>query len=81
MSMTVYSVPGVTCGHCKAAIETEVSAVRGVDRVVVDLDAKIVSVEGDAADADIRAAIDEAGYDIDDNAPGRAGAPGGSLLP
>jgi copper chaperone len=60
-----YSVPGVSCGHCREAITSEVSRVPGVDVVDVDLDAKQVSVSGhDLDDAAVRAAIDEAGYDI-----------------
>lgn len=60
----IYSVPGISCGHCKAAIEDEVGRVPGVDRVEVDVEAKTVRVEGTASDAEVRAAIDEAGYDI-----------------
>jgi copper chaperone len=61
-----YSVPGISCGHCKSAIEGEVAKVAGVDSVVVDIDARTVAVEGAAEDADVRAAIDEAGYDVVD---------------
>ena len=43
----------------------EVEKVGGVSSVEVDLDAKRVRVTGaDLADADVRAAIDEAGYDV-----------------
>jgi copper chaperone len=60
-----YSVPGVSCEHCKTAITNEVSAVDGVQAVEVDLDAKQVAVRGDDLnDQAVRAAIDEAGYDI-----------------
>jgi copper chaperone len=60
-----YSVPGMSCGHCRAAITAEVQSVAGVSGVEVDLDAKRVTVEGDRLDdAAIRAAIDEAGYDV-----------------
>ena len=63
----IYSVPGVTCEHCRAAITREVSAVSGVESVEVDLDRKVVVVGGTgASDAELRAAIDEAGYDVDD---------------
>ena len=65
MSNTVYAVPGISCGHCKTAIEAEVSKVAGVSSVTVDVDARTVTVSGDAADGDIRAAIDEAGYDVE----------------
>ena len=58
-----YSVPGMSCDHCKRSIEAEVSAVDGVVTVDVDLDAKIVTVDG-GDDAAIRLAIDAAGYDV-----------------
>jgi len=64
MSTThTYSVPGISCDHCKRAIETEVSAVETVESVDVDVDAKLVTVVG-GDDAAIRTAIDDAGYDI-----------------
>ena len=60
-----YSVPGVSCGHCRAAITAEVAMVPGVASVDVDLDARRVTVAGEQLDDDaIRAAIDEAGYDV-----------------
>jgi copper chaperone CopZ len=60
-----YKVPGVSCEHCRTAITEEVSRVAGVESVVVDLDRKMVSVEGrEVDDAAVRAAIDEAGYDV-----------------
>jgi copper chaperone len=61
--MLTYIVPGVTCGHCKSAIETEVSQVPGVARVEVDIVSKRVEVEGHAPDDAELAAIAEAGYE------------------
>jgi copper chaperone len=59
------TVPGMTCGHCKASIEREVGVVAGVTDVEVDLDTKIVSVHGDDLDRQrLVAAIDEAGFDV-----------------
>jgi copper chaperone CopZ len=59
-----YSVPGMHCAHCEAAVTEEVSAVAGVSQVEVDLEAKVVLVRGEALDdAAIRAAIEEAGYE------------------
>lgn len=59
-----YSVPGMSCGHCQAAITTEVTAVPGVDTVDVDLDTKLVTISGENLDdSALVAAIDEAGYD------------------
>jgi copper chaperone CopZ len=61
-----YSVPGMSCEHCRSAITKEVDTVAGVASVTVDLDAKTVVVRGEGVDdADVRAAIDEAGYDIE----------------
>jgi copper chaperone len=60
-----YSVPGVHCAHCRAAIVEEVSAVERVEHVDVDLDAKTVTIRGtELDDAALRAAIDEAGYAV-----------------
>jgi copper ion binding protein len=59
-----FSVPGISCGHCKAAIEGEVGGVEGVTLVEVDIDAKTVRVHGDATDDAIVAAIDDAGYEV-----------------
>lgn len=58
-----YAVPGVSCDHCKQAIEAEVGQVAGVATVDVDVDAKMVTVTG-GDDPAIRAAIDDAGYDV-----------------
>ncbi len=58
-----YLVPDISCDHCKTAIETEVQPVDGVTAVVVDVAATSVTVSGGDDDA-IRAAIDDAGYDV-----------------
>jgi len=59
------SVPEMTCGHCEAAIQKEVSAVAGVSSVVVDLETKLVTVTGSWVDhGAVVVAIDEAGFDV-----------------
>ncbi|MGI8795367.1 MAG: heavy-metal-associated domain-containing protein [Acidimicrobiia bacterium] len=63
MTMT-YSVPAISCDHCKHAIESEVGTVAGVDLVEVDVLSRTVRVEGRADDAAIRAAIEQAGYEV-----------------
>ena len=61
-----YTVPGMHCDHCVAAVEQEVGAVVGVASVDVDLAAKLVVVTGEGLDDTVlRAAIDEAGYDAE----------------
>jgi copper ion binding protein len=61
-----FSVPGISCGHCKAAIEETVGEVAGVLSVDVDVDAKTVAVSSDdsVTEAALVTAIDEAGYDV-----------------
>ena len=65
MQTITYSVPGVSCAHCRQAIVDEVSAVPGVAAVDVDLEAKTVTVAGQPLDEPaIVAAIDDAGYEV-----------------
>ena len=60
-----YSVPGISCGHCRAAITAEVEKLAGIETVDVNLEHKLVTVTGPGLDdSALRAAIDEAGYDI-----------------
>ena len=66
MPVSVVVVPDISCDHCKAAIEGEVSQVRGVDRVTVDVAARTVTVDGEADPAAVTAAIESAGYDVPD---------------
>ena len=59
-----YLVEGLSCDHCKVAVTDEVQRVHGVEDVTVDLETKRVVVRGrHVSDADVRAAVDEAGYD------------------
>jgi copper chaperone len=63
MTEQIYSVPGMHCGNCTAAVEREVSLVHGVESVAADLATKLVVVRGERLDdAAVRAAIEEAGY-------------------
>lgn len=61
-----YRVPGISCEHCRTAIEREVGQLAGITSVAVDLGGKTVTVTGDPLDeAAVVAAIDAAGYDVD----------------
>ena len=60
-----YSVAGMTCAHCVASVEEEVSEVAGVESVDVDLDSGRLTVSGEGfSDDDVRAAVVEAGYEV-----------------
>jgi len=63
MTERIYDVPDVNCEHCVAAIEATVSPLDGVRSVTVDLGSRSVRVVG-GDDGAIRAAIDDAGYDV-----------------
>jgi copper chaperone CopZ len=64
MTTRTYSVPGISCGHCKSAIEGELVPLDGVESAVVDIEAKTVTVVGEITEGDVRAAVDEAGYEV-----------------
>ena len=60
-----YTVSGMTCGHCVASVEEEISEVDGVESVDVDLASGRVTVAGaGVTDDQIRAAVGEAGYEV-----------------
>ncbi|GAA4685887.1 heavy-metal-associated domain-containing protein [Streptomyces youssoufiensis] len=63
---TVYTVTGMTCGHCEGAVTEEVSALDGVTSVKAEAASGRVTVVSTAAldDEAVRAAIDEAGYEL-----------------
>jgi copper chaperone len=60
-----YTVRGMTCSHCVLSVRDEVSDVRGVSSVDVDLDSGRVTVAGRDIDEEaVRAAVAEAGYEV-----------------
>ncbi|MET9607902.1 heavy-metal-associated domain-containing protein [Streptomyces sp. NPDC006512] len=62
----VYKVTGMTCGHCEGAVTAELTALPGVTSV------KAVAATGEVTvisaapltEEDVRAAVDEAGYEL-----------------
>ncbi|TDD25614.1 copper chaperone [Kribbella turkmenica] len=69
MPTTTYSVTGMTCGHCTAAVTEEISKLTGVQQVSIDLVAggtSAVHVTSESAldEAAVREAVDEAGYEL-----------------
>lgn len=63
---TTYTVSGMTCNHCVNSVQTEVSQLPGVTDVQVDLASGAVTVTSDTPldEAAVRAAVDEAGYEL-----------------
>jgi copper chaperone len=69
MTSTRYTVSGMTCGHCVAAVTEELSRLPGVQRVSVDLvaggeSAVTVTSQAPLPEAAVREAVDEAGYQL-----------------
>lgn len=66
MVTATYTVRGMTCGHCAAAVTEEVSKIPGVSDVDVDVPAGLVKIaSAEALDAtQVGAAVDEAGYEL-----------------
>ena len=69
MSTATYTVSGMTCEHCVRAVNDEIGSLQGVTAVAVDLvpaGMSTVTVTSDhpLPDAEIAAAVDEAGYEL-----------------
>lgn len=67
MTTTTFNVPGISCDHCKTAIEAAVGRQPGVARVEVDVEAKSVKVSHDLGVGDVAsvvAVIEDQGYDV-----------------
>lgn len=69
MPTATYSVSGMTCPHCIAAVTDEIGKLASVTEIEVDLVAggeSQVTVTSDTAlaEAHVRDAVDEAGYDL-----------------
>lgn len=70
MAQHTYTVVGMTCEHCVRSVIEEVGEIDGVTGVEVDLPTGTVTVtsSGPLRDADVRTAVEEAGYDLTDRA-------------
>jgi copper chaperone len=58
-----FSVPDMSCGHCKMRISNALSVATNVSSYEVDLDTKLVTVHTDLAVEAVVDVIDTAGYD------------------
>jgi copper ion binding protein len=59
-----FAVTGMTCQHCAASVTEEITEIDGVSDVAVDLPTGVVTVTSDRPldEAQVRAAVEEAGY-------------------
>jgi copper chaperone len=67
MTEKTLNVEGMSCGHCKAAVEEELSKLPGVEYSNADPQKGTVQVrydEGRTTDEDLQGAVEEAGYTV-----------------
>ena len=66
MTETTFQVQGMTCDHCVRAVTGELVEIDGVTGVDIDLATGAVRVTSDAPldERALRAAVDEAGYEV-----------------
>ncbi len=67
MTEKTFNVEGMSCGHSKATVEEELSALSGVERSSADFERGTVEVvydEDRVTTEDIRGAVEEAGYTL-----------------
>lgn len=66
MTTTMFSVPEISCGACRSAIETAVAPTAGVHAVEVDLGSKTVTVhhEETVLPTTLTTLIEDQGYDV-----------------
>jgi copper chaperone len=64
MDHHTYTVSGMTCAHCVMSVTEEITALDGVTDVAVDLPTGAVAVTSERPldTAQVRAAVEEAGY-------------------
>lgn len=65
MTTNEFQVTGMSCGHCETSVRSEIAKISGVTDI--DVSAKtgrlVITSAEPLADADVVAAVDEAGYD------------------
>lgn len=66
MSMSTYTVGGMTCGHCAGSVSAEVSKIPGVTGVEVDVaDGRLTVQASEPVSAEaVTQAVQEAGYKV-----------------
>lgn len=67
MTTTTLDVPDISCDHCKTSIEGALAPLPGVQRALVDISARTVTVaydDGVLGTAELRRVIEDAGYEV-----------------
>lgn len=61
--MTKLNVPGMSCGHCKSAVEKAVTGIDAGASVNVDLENRTVDIDSAVTDAALIDALKATGYE------------------
>ncbi|MEU7752935.1 heavy-metal-associated domain-containing protein [Micromonospora sp. NPDC049101] len=66
MTVSSYRVIGMACGHCAGFVTEEIERIPGVTAVAVDVESDTATVTSDRPldIAEVRAAVEEAGYEL-----------------
>ncbi|WP_347490735.1 CopZ family metallochaperone [Desulfoscipio sp. XC116] len=64
MNKTILKVEGMSCNHCKMAVEKAAKEVKGVEDAQVNLEEKELAVTGTATPEQLIEAITKAGYEV-----------------
>lgn len=59
-----YSIEGVKCGGCVAAVKEKLSKLDNVNNVEINIQEKTIEVEGGASKEDLQAALSDTNYKI-----------------
>ena len=67
LSEVAYSIPAISCDHCKIRIEQAVGEINGVDFVSVDVEKKqaVIRYDSPSTKLEIEAVLAEIGYPPD----------------
>ena len=60
-----YSIEGVKCGGCVAAVKEKLSKLDNVDNIEVNIQEKTVVVEGEVSKKDLQVALEGTNFKID----------------
>ena len=62
---STFIVKGMTCGHCKAMVEKNLSKLNGVESVTVELATRETNIQGTPDPDEIKAVIEDLGFTIE----------------
>lgn len=61
----IFIVKGMSCNHCKTSVETNLSKISGVKKVVADLSSGEVSIDGDIDSSKVKEIVESLGFNFE----------------